>query len=107
MLTNETISKLNEMHLGTMASHFAECVRRRGTTARPPKSDTLTVENRHPFRRSDSWKNWRGDRRDVSPHAVCLVYNALALSHGIAFNSDNIGVIDNPVTDGIGQSRII
>ena len=24
MLTNETISKLNEMHLGTMASHFAE-----------------------------------------------------------------------------------
>ena len=24
MLTNETISKLNEMHLGTMASHFAD-----------------------------------------------------------------------------------
>ena len=91
----------------TMKSVGYGCVRRCRTTAGPLKSDTLTAENEHPCRCSDSWRNWRGDRHDVSPHAVCLVYNALALSHGIAFNSDNIGVIDNPVTDGIGQSRII
>ena len=49
------------------------CVRRCGTTAGPLKSDTLTAENRHPFRWSDSWRNWHGDRRDVSPHAVCFI----------------------------------
>ena len=49
------------------------CVRRCGTTAGPLKSDTLTAENRHPFRRSDSWRNWHGDRHDVSPHAVCFI----------------------------------
>ena len=31
------------------------CVRRRETTAEPSKSDTLTAEILHPFRRSDSW----------------------------------------------------
>ena len=49
------------------------CVRRSETTAGPLKSDTLTAENRHPFRWSDSWRNWRGDRHAVSPHAVCFI----------------------------------
>ena len=57
---------------GTENRNGSICVRRRGTTARPLKSDTSTAENRHPFRRSDSWRNWRGDRHDVSPHAVCF-----------------------------------
>lgn len=57
------------------AGHVAEwdCVRRSETTAGPLKSDTLTAENRHPFRWSDSWRNWRGDRHAVSPHAVCFI----------------------------------
>lgn len=49
------------------------CVRRSETTAGPLKSDTLTAENRHPFRWSDSWRNWREDRHAVSPHAVCFI----------------------------------
>ena len=38
------------------------CVRRSETTAGPLKSDTLTAQIRHPFRRSDSWGCKRGDR---------------------------------------------
>ena len=40
----------------------AECVRRSETTAGPLKSDTLTAQILHPFRRSDSWGCERGDR---------------------------------------------
>ena len=41
------------------------------------------------------------------PMPFVLFHNALALSHGVAFNPDDIGVIDNPVTDGISQSRVM
>lgn len=33
------------------------------------------------------------------PTPFVLFHNALALSRGVAFNPDDIGVIDNPVTD--------
>ena len=38
------------------------CVRRYETTAGPLKSDTLTAQILHPFRRSYSWGCERGDR---------------------------------------------
>ena len=41
------------------------------------------------------------------PTPFCLVHNALTLSHSVAFNPDDIGVIDNPIADCIGQGRII
>ena len=39
------------------------------------------------------------------PTPFSLFHNSLALSHCVAFNPDDIGLIDNPDTDGIGQSR--
>ena len=57
------------LYIGNILS-FASCVRRCETTAGPLRSDTLTDENRHPCRYSDSWNNWRGDRHHVSPHAA-------------------------------------
>ena len=41
------------------------------------------------------------------PTPFCLVHNTLAFSHGVAFNPDDIGVVDYPVADGIRQGRII
>ena len=70
-LNNGIIGKLIPGDSATLF-HKTDCVRRCGTTAGPLKSDTLTAENRHPCRYSDSWINWRGDRHDVSPHAVLL-----------------------------------
>ena len=36
-----------------------------------------------------------------------LLGDALALSHGLALNLDGIGVVDDPVTDGIGQGGVV
>lgn len=44
-----------------------DCVRRCETTPRPSRSDTLTAEIRHSFRRSDSWSCKRGDRLVCQP----------------------------------------
>ena len=41
------------------------------------------------------------------PTPFHLVNNTLALSPGVAFNADDMGVIDYPVADGIVQSRVI
>ena len=71
---NDLEEKLTEQLAGENKELFLRfCVRRSETTAGPLKSDTLTAENRHPFRWSDSWRNWRGDRHAVSPHAVCFI----------------------------------
>ena len=58
----------------------------------------------HPFRRNGAWR----------PRAWCSwlpcgesLGDALALAHGFALNLDGIGVVDNPVTDGIGQGWIV
>ena len=48
----------------------AMCVRRSETTAGPLKSDTLTAQIRHPFRRSDSWGVSVETGLFVSLHAV-------------------------------------
>ena len=39
------------------------------------------------------------------PFALC--HNTLALYRGVAFNPDDIGIVDNPVTDGIDKSRVV
>lgn len=44
--SNESVVKFSQNELAQELG----CVRRRGTTARPLKSDSLTAENRHPFR---------------------------------------------------------
>ena len=44
----------NEFIAECLYRKAGNCVRRRGTTARPLKSDTLTAENSHPFRGSYS-----------------------------------------------------
>lgn len=36
-----------------------------------------------------------------------ITLGGLALAHGLTFDLDSIGIIDNPVTDGIGQGQII
>ena len=41
------------------------------------------------------------------PTPFVLFHNALALSHGVTFNPDDIGIIYDPVTDGVSQSRVI
>ncbi len=41
------------------------------------------------------------------PTPFGLVHNALTLSHGVTFNPDDIGIIYDPVTDGVSQSRVI
>ena len=40
-------------------------------------------------------------------HAGGLLRDALALAHGLALDLDGIGVVDDPVTDGVGQSRVV
>ena len=58
----------------------------------------------HCFRRDGAWR----------PRAWCagppcgeLLGDALALAHGFALNLDGIGVVDDPVTDGVGQGGIV
>ena len=58
----------------------------------------------HQFRRNGAWR----------PQAWCTgppcgesLGNALALAHGLALNLDGIGVVDDPVTNGVGQSRVV
>lgn len=36
-----------------------------------------------------------------------LLWDALALSHGLALDLDGIGIVDDPVTDGISQGRVV
>ena len=36
-----------------------------------------------------------------------ITRNALALSHGLALNLDGIGVVDDSVTDGVGQGGVV
>lgn len=59
----------NHSCLSGSKSHaaFQGCVRRRKKTAGPFKSNTLTAENRHSFRRSDSGCCKRGDRLVCQP----------------------------------------
>lgn len=52
---------------------YVNCIRHCKTTLRPSESDTLTAENRHSFRWSDSWRNWRGDQHAVNPYVVCFI----------------------------------
>ena len=74
------------------------CIRRCETTAGPPKTDTPS---------GDPTVGIIGVGIGMmsAPTPFCLVRNALAFSHSVSFNPDNIGVIDNPVTDCISQSR--
>lgn len=36
-----------------------------------------------------------------------LLGDAFALSHGLALNLDGIGVVDDSVTDGVGQGGVV
>ena len=58
----------------------------------------------HPFRGDGAWR----------PRAWCtgppcgkLLGDALTLSHGFALNLDGIGVVDDSVTDGVGQGGVV
>lgn len=58
----------------------------------------------HPFRRNGAWR----------PLAWCTgppcgesLGDTLALSHGFALDLDGIGVVDDSVTDGISQGRVV
>ena len=50
-----------------------------------------------------------GGRRHGAPdrHAGGLLRDALALAHGLALDLDGIGVVDDPVTDGVGQGGVV
>jgi len=37
----------------------------------------------------------------------CLPGDAFALAHGVALHPDRIGIIDDPVADGIGQLWVV
>ena len=56
-----------------------------------------------PFRRNGAWRPGAWCTR---PPCRELLGDALALSHGLALNLDGIGVVDDPVTDGIGQGGV-
>ena len=53
---------LHEVPWAFINDNLDDCVRRYETTAGPLKSDTLTAQILHPFRRSYSWGCERGDR---------------------------------------------
>ena len=55
MLTNETISKLNEMHLGTMASHFADQLT-------DPQFQSLSFEERFSILVDAEWSSRKSNR---------------------------------------------
>ena len=50
-----------------------------------------------------------GGRERGAPdrHARKLLWDTLALSHGLALDLDGIGVVDDPVTNGVGQGRVV
>src|SRR5699024_1498250 len=58
----------------------------------------------YPFRQNGAWRPraWCS-----GPPCVKLFRNALALAHGFALDLDGVGVVDDPVTDGVGQGRIV
>lgn len=67
---------------------------------------TLIVENRHPCRQSDSWHFCEKFGLFASLHVVCvnpLCPCAYAFSYGIAFNPDDIEVVDTPIKCSIIQ----
>lgn len=55
MLSNETISKLNEMHLGTMASHFADQLT-------DSQSQSLSFEERFSILVDAEWSSRKSNR---------------------------------------------
>ena len=55
MLTHETISKLNEMHLGTMASHFADQLT-------DPQFQSLSFEERFSILVDAEWSSRKSNR---------------------------------------------
>lgn len=54
-------------------------------------------------------QKWCMAAADVVHQAPCgeLLRDALALAHGLALALNSVGVIDDPVTDGISQSGIV
>ena len=50
---------------------------------------------------------WRPGAWCTRPPCGKLLWDTLTLSHGLALNLDGIGVVDNPVTDGISQGRVV
>lgn len=40
-------------------------------------------------------------------HAGGLLRDALALAHGLSLDLDGIGIVDDPVADGVGQSGVV
>ena len=58
----------------------------------------------HPFRQNGAWRPraWCS-----GPPCVKLFRNALALAHGFALDLDGVGVVDDPVTDGVGQGGVV
>ena len=50
---------------------------------------------------------WRPPAWCSGPPCGELLRNALALAHGFALNLDGIGVVDDPVTNGVGQGRVV
>lgn len=76
------------------------------------KSYALTAQNRHPRRWSDTGamvhlfrRNgaWRPQAWCTGPPCGKLLRDTLAFAHGFALDLDGIGVIDDPVTDSVGQ----
>lgn len=85
---------------------YVNCIRHCKTTLRPSESDTLTAETGIPSAGPTVGEIGVGTSTLSIPTSFVLFHNALVLSHGAAFNADDIGVIGIPVTDGICQKRI-
>lgn len=58
----------------------------------------------HQFRADGTWRLrvWC-----IWPPYLKLLWNVLALSHGLTPNLDGIDIVDDPVTDGDRQSEVI
>ena len=58
----------------------------------------------HCFRRDGAW---RPQAWCTGPPCGKLLWDTLTLSHGLALDLDGIGVVDDPVTDGVGQGWVV
>ena len=58
-----------------------------------------------PFRRNGAWRP--GAWCTGPPCGGGLLGDALALAHGFTLYLDGIGVVDDPVTDGVSQGRVV
>ena len=62
----------------------------------------------HPFKKCSFTVDngaWKPGAWYTGPPCKELLRDALALAHGLALDLDGIGVVDDPVTDGVCRNR--